>query len=243
MRGASAWLLSMIRVLFCRPCCVYKDTLCAGFLSWSCCFYSELQYQTRPMHRVALFFMLSPVDPMAPLISLGLPLLRLSAPRLVKYRPSIAAHAWQQSRSHRLSHQLAGDELYEKTTVTRIERDSAEMMLIESYSSIGFIINGDQVVGPCAQPSCPGASCSGTTMESMVASYKDVSLESLSLFHLLVPKIEILVLGTGDRVQRLDPAISRFMRQKGVALEVQDTVSNKKVVKIMGMLRKRITRL
>ncbi|XP_077132586.1 NADH dehydrogenase [ubiquinone] 1 alpha subcomplex assembly factor 3 isoform X1 [Ranitomeya variabilis] len=160
--------------------------------------------------------LLCPVDPMAPLISLGLPLLRLSAPRLVKYRPSIAAHAWQQSRSHRLS--PAGDELYEKTTVTRIERDSAEMMLIESYSSVGFIINGDQVVGPCAV-------LPRSILQWNVASYKDVSLESLSLFHLLVPKIEILVLGTGDRVQRLDPAISRFMRQKGVALEVQDTAN------------------
>ncbi|KAG8539155.1 hypothetical protein GDO81_021336 [Engystomops pustulosus] len=59
-----------------------------------------------------------------------------------------------------------------------------------------------------------------------VASYKDISLESLSLFHLLVPKIEILVLGTGDRVERLDPAIARFMRQKGVAMEIQDTVSD-----------------
>ncbi|KAG9483459.1 hypothetical protein GDO78_009398, partial [Eleutherodactylus coqui] len=56
-----------------------------------------------------------------------------------------------------------------------------------------------------------------------VGSHEDISVESLSLFHLLVPKIEILVLGTGSRVERLDPAITRFMREKGVAVEVQDT--------------------
>ncbi|XP_069822883.1 NADH dehydrogenase [ubiquinone] 1 alpha subcomplex assembly factor 3 isoform X2 [Dendropsophus ebraccatus] len=151
---------------------------------------------------------------MAPLALLGLPLLRLSAPRLVRCGPPIAAHAWQQSRSHRLS--PTGDELYEKTTVTRVERDSAEIMFIESYSASGFIINGDQVVGPCAV-------IPRSILQWNVASHKDISVDSLSLFHLLVPKIEILVLGTGDRVERLDPAITRFMRQKGVAIEVQDT--------------------
>ncbi|XP_056380769.1 NADH dehydrogenase [ubiquinone] 1 alpha subcomplex assembly factor 3 isoform X2 [Hyla sarda] len=151
---------------------------------------------------------------MAPLSSLGLPLLRLSAPWLVRCRPAIAAPAWQQSRSHRLS--PTGDEMYEKTTVTHVERDSAEIMFVESYSSLGFIINGDRVVGPCAI-------IPRSILQWNVASYKDISVESLSLFHLLVPQIEILVLGTGDRVERLDPAIARFMREKGVAIEIQDT--------------------
>ncbi|KAM3914643.1 NADH dehydrogenase [ubiquinone] 1 alpha subcomplex assembly factor 3 isoform 1-T2 [Leptodactylus fuscus] len=151
---------------------------------------------------------------MASLALFSLPLLRRSTPRLVKSGSAIAAQAWQQSRSHRLS--PTGDELYEKTTVTRIERDSPEMMFIESYSSSGFVINGDRVVGPCAV-------LPRSILQWNVGSHKDISLESLSLFHLLVPKIEILVLGTGDRVERLDPTISRIMRQKGVAIEVQDT--------------------
>ncbi|XP_075687852.1 NADH dehydrogenase [ubiquinone] 1 alpha subcomplex assembly factor 3 [Rhinoderma darwinii] len=151
---------------------------------------------------------------MAPLALLGLPLLRLSAPHLGKYGPAIAAHAWQQSRSHRLS--PTGDELYEKTTVTRVERDSAEIMFIERYSSLGFVINGDQIVGPCAV-------IPRSILQWNVGTFKDISLESLSLFHLLVPKIEILVLGTGNRVERLDPAIARFLRKKGMAIEVQDT--------------------
>ncbi|XP_066452891.1 NADH dehydrogenase [ubiquinone] 1 alpha subcomplex assembly factor 3 [Eleutherodactylus coqui] len=151
---------------------------------------------------------------MAPLTSLGLPLLRLSALHLVKSGPVIGAHAWQQSRSHRLS--PTGDEMYQKTTIMRLERDSPEVVFIERYSPTGFIINGNHVVGPCAV-------IPRSILQWNVGSHEDISVESLSLFHLLVPKIEILVLGTGSRVERLDPAITRFMREKGVAVEVQDT--------------------
>lgn len=35
---------------------------------------------------------------------------------------------------------------------------------------------------------------------------------------------EILVLGTGDRVERLHPAMLKQMRECGIAVEVQDTV-------------------
>ncbi|XP_075039680.1 NADH dehydrogenase [ubiquinone] 1 alpha subcomplex assembly factor 3 [Mixophyes fleayi] len=151
---------------------------------------------------------------MIPLVARGLPVLRTAATRWTKGGPAVTAHAWQQNRSHRLS--PTGDELYEKTTVTRLERDSSEMMYIESYNRHGFIINRDRVIGPCAV-------IPRSILHWNVGSYKDISVESLSLFYLLVPKIEILVLGTGDRVERLDPAILRLMRKKGVAVEVQDT--------------------
>ncbi|XP_018431583.1 PREDICTED: NADH dehydrogenase [ubiquinone] 1 alpha subcomplex assembly factor 3 [Nanorana parkeri] len=151
---------------------------------------------------------------MIPSTFLGLRLLRASAPRWIKHGSAITAPTWQQQRSHRLS--PTGDELYERTTVTHIERDSPDMMFVESYSRQGFIINGNQTIGPCAI--IPRA-----ILEWRVRSYKDISYESLSLFRLLVPRIEILVLGTGDRVERLDPNLLKLMRQNGVAVEVQDT--------------------
>ncbi|KAM9326729.1 NADH dehydrogenase [ubiquinone] 1 alpha subcomplex assembly factor 3 [Gastrophryne carolinensis] len=120
----------------------------------------------------------------------------------------------QQQRAHRLH--PTGDELYEKTNVTHLERDSPDIMFVESYSRNGFIINGDQIIGPCAI--IPRA-----LLQWDVGSYKDISYQSLSLFRVLVPKIEILVVGTGDRVERLDPELLKLMRQKGVAVEVQDT--------------------
>lgn len=156
----------------------------------------------------------SAVAIMIPATFLGLRLLRASAPRWMKYGSEITAPTWQPQRSHRLL--PTGDEMYEKTTVTHVERDSPEIMFVESYSRQGFIINGNQVVGPCAL--IPRA-----ILQWKVLSYRDISYESLSLFRLLVPRIEILVLGTGDRVERLDPKLLKIMRENGVAVEVQDT--------------------
>ncbi|NXR08792.1 NDUF3 factor, partial [Semnornis frantzii] len=62
-----------------------------------------------------------------------------------------------------------------------------------------------------------------SSVSPQIGSYKDVSHESLSLFWLLEPRIEILVLGTGDRVERLHPATLKQMRDCGIAVEVQDT--------------------
>ncbi|NWQ60367.1 NDUF3 factor, partial [Neopipo cinnamomea] len=64
---------------------------------------------------------------------------------------------------------------------------------------------------------------SATVVSLQVGSHRDISLESLSLFRLLEPHIEILVLGTGDRVERLHPAMLKQMRECGIAVEVQDT--------------------
>ncbi|NWW30788.1 NDUF3 factor, partial [Panurus biarmicus] len=58
-----------------------------------------------------------------------------------------------------------------------------------------------------------------------VGSHRDISHESLSLFRLLEPQIEILVLGTGDKVERLHPATLKQMRECGIAVEVQDTAN------------------
>ncbi|NWI12187.1 NDUF3 factor, partial [Crypturellus soui] len=64
---------------------------------------------------------------------------------------------------------------------------------------------------------------SAPALSPQVGSYLDISRESLSLFRLLEPRIEILVLGTGDRVERLNPDLLKHMRACGVAVEVQDT--------------------
>ncbi|XP_066473490.1 NADH dehydrogenase [ubiquinone] 1 alpha subcomplex assembly factor 3 [Tiliqua scincoides] len=120
----------------------------------------------------------------------------------------------QPQRGHRLT--PSDDELYQKTTVQRLERESPDIMFIEAYTNRGFTINGDSIVGPCAV--LPRA-----ILQWNVGTYKDITAESLSLFRLLEPRIEILVLGTGNRVERLDPAVLKLMRQCGIAVEVQDT--------------------
>uniref|UniRef100_A0A8B9CNH8 NADH dehydrogenase [ubiquinone] 1 alpha subcomplex assembly factor 3 n=1 Tax=Anser brachyrhynchus TaxID=132585 RepID=A0A8B9CNH8_9AVES len=89
-------------------------------------------------------------------------------------------------------------------------------MAAAGYSIRGFTISGSVVVGPCAV--LPRA-----ILQWNVGSYQDISFQSLSLFRLLEPPIEILVLGTGDRVERLHPAVVKQMRACGIAVDVQDT--------------------
>ncbi|XP_053146724.1 NADH dehydrogenase [ubiquinone] 1 alpha subcomplex assembly factor 3 [Hemicordylus capensis] len=120
----------------------------------------------------------------------------------------------QLQRGYRLT--PSDDELYQRTTIQRLERESQDIMFLEGYTSRGFTISGNIIVGPCAV--LPRA-----ILQWNVGTYKDITVESLALFRLLEPRIEILVLGTGTRVERLDPAVLKIMRQCGIAVEVQDT--------------------
>ncbi|XP_064523450.1 NADH dehydrogenase [ubiquinone] 1 alpha subcomplex assembly factor 3 isoform X2 [Pseudopipra pipra] len=106
--------------------------------------------------------------------------------------------------------------MYQRTRVTVLEPESPNIMFIEGYSNRGFTISGNVVVGPCAV-------LPRSILQWNVGSHRDVSHESLSLFRLLEPHIEILVLGTGDRVERLHSGMLKQMRECGIAVEVQDT--------------------
>ncbi|KAJ7317119.1 hypothetical protein JRQ81_003281 [Phrynocephalus forsythii] len=121
---------------------------------------------------------------------------------------------WQPQRGHRLT--PSDDELYQRTSIQRLERESHQILFLETYNSWGFTISGCKVMGPCAV--LPRA-----ILQWNVGTHKDITAESLSLFRLLRPQIEILVLGTGTKVERLDPAVLKLMRQCGIAVEIQDT--------------------
>nr|XP_038041951.1 NADH dehydrogenase [ubiquinone] 1 alpha subcomplex assembly factor 3 [Anas platyrhynchos] len=110
----------------------------------------------------------------------------------------------------------ADDELYQRTRVTVLKPESPGSAFIEGYSPRGFTISGSVVVGPCAV-------LPRTILQWNVGSWQDISFQSLALFRLLEPPVEVLVLGTGDRVERLHPAVLKQMRACGIAVEVQDT--------------------
>ncbi|XP_038552749.1 NADH dehydrogenase [ubiquinone] 1 alpha subcomplex assembly factor 3 isoform X2 [Micropterus salmoides] len=102
------------------------------------------------------------------------------------------------SRAHRLV--PSDDEMYQRTTVSVMQKEPGSGIMIHTYSSQGFNIDGNKV-----------------------GSYKDITEESVSLFHMLEPRIEILVLGTGARLERINPSVLALLRSKGIAVEVQDT--------------------
>ena len=54
-------------------------------------------------------------------------------------------------------------------------------------------------------------------------------LVKFDIFGLLFSSVhtEILVIGTGGRTERVDPKVLALMKAKGIAVEVQDTVSRR----------------
>ncbi|KAM7402129.1 hypothetical protein PAMP_017395 [Pampus punctatissimus] len=119
------------------------------------------------------------------------------------------------SRGHRLG--PSDDEMYQRTTVSVMQKEPGSGVMIHNYSSQGFTIDGNKVFGPCAV--LPPA-----ILQWNVGSHKEITEESVSLFHMLEPRIEILVLGTGARLERINPSVLALLKSKGIAVEVQDTV-------------------
>ncbi|CAL1609299.1 unnamed protein product [Knipowitschia caucasica] len=117
-------------------------------------------------------------------------------------------------RGHRLG--PSDDELYQKTTVSIMKKEQGSELMIQSYSSRGFNIDGNRVFGPCAI--LPPA-----ILQWKVGSHNDITEESVSLFHMIEPRIEILVLGTGAKVERIEPSVLALLKKKGIAVEIQDT--------------------
>ncbi|XP_054751429.1 NADH dehydrogenase [ubiquinone] 1 alpha subcomplex assembly factor 3-like [Lytechinus pictus] len=112
--------------------------------------------------------------------------------------------------------QPTDDEIYTRTTISLLSKESSDVPFISNYSIQGFTISGDKVYGPVAI--LPRSLVSWN-----IAGLHDIHEDSLSLFHLIEPSIEILVIGTGEAYHKLTPELHKFMRLKGIALEVQDT--------------------
>lgn len=91
--------------------------------------------------------------------------------------------------------------------------------MINSFSQFGFRLNNELViVGPMAL-------FSRTVMSWNVSNYEEINEDSLSLFCLLEPKVDVLVIGIGD--QSVTPDFSRkimkFMKKFAINVEVLNT--------------------
>ncbi|XP_024126356.1 NADH dehydrogenase [ubiquinone] 1 alpha subcomplex assembly factor 3 [Oryzias melastigma] len=118
------------------------------------------------------------------------------------------------SRAYRL--EPGDDDFYQRTSVSIMKKEADSGILIHSYGPAGFNVDGNRVFGPCAL--LPPA-----ILQWNVGSHADITEESISLFHMLEPPIEILVLGTGSKLQRIHPSVLALLKRKGIAVEVQDT--------------------
>jgi len=104
-----------------------------------------------------------------------------------------------------------------KTTVTILNDELDSPLMIDSYHEKGFRLNnGMTVLGPVAI--FPKSIFSWD-----VGSVTDITPESLALFGILAPKLDILVLGIGDFGNQVDASVIRFLREKKIGFEVLST--------------------
>ncbi|KAK4879470.1 hypothetical protein RN001_007616 [Aquatica leii] len=91
-------------------------------------------------------------------------------------------------------------------------------LLINGFSQVGFRLNNNMtVLGPMAI-------FPRTVLSWNVGTVKDITEESLSLFTILEPALEILVIGIGDRFDRhLQRSLFEFMKKYKMNVEILPT--------------------
>ncbi|GLJ21544.1 hypothetical protein SUGI_0399150 [Cryptomeria japonica] len=91
-----------------------------------------------------------------------------------------------------------------------------DLIRIEGCTDTGFVANGVQYEG------------SLICINNLILSWSprqlvDVTSDSLSIFQLLQPAPEILVIGSGKRSELVDPGIRNFLRTNGIKVESVDS--------------------
>jgi len=107
-----------------------------------------------------------------------------------------------------------------KTTVNILNEDSIGFNMIDSYSQRGFRLNDNTfIVGPSVI--FPTA-----VLRWNVTSAKNITMQSLSLFTLLQPKMDIIIIGHGEKPtvrDAIDVKVILGMKKKGYVIEVLPT--------------------
>jgi len=105
-----------------------------------------------------------------------------------------------------------------KLTIINDQKDGGRVHLpyIYKYSKVGFTIGRNKAIGSVAL--FPGG-----ILSWKVASYHQITPESLAVFPLIEPKLEILILGVGDKVVQVHKSVWDFAKANRIALEVMDT--------------------
>lgn len=92
----------------------------------------------------------------------------------------------------------------------------AGRQVIESYGNGGFLVSGQRFKGGVIV----GAN---ETQPWSVATFPDVTLESLAPIFALDPAPDILLIGCGAKMALPDPALRAALKTRGVSLETMDS--------------------
>ena len=110
-----------------------------------------------------------------------------------------------------------------KTTVTIVNKDMMGYLLVDAYSETGFRLSNEHFAyGPIALfPS--------TVLQWDVRNAADINEKSLSLFTILEPRLEVLIIGVGDDTlenrtsAELNRRVRALLQQKKINCEILPT--------------------
>ncbi|XP_031500732.1 uncharacterized protein LOC116264571 isoform X1 [Nymphaea colorata] len=100
--------------------------------------------------------------------------------------------------------------------INLIDRVNEEQLRFERFTDTGFTVNGVQYEGSLL--------CVGNMVLSWSPrKWSEVIPESLSVFQVLRPSPDILILGCGRNIQPVGPELQQFVRSIGMKLEAVDS--------------------
>ncbi|KAI4297246.1 hypothetical protein L6164_037141 [Bauhinia variegata] len=107
-----------------------------------------------------------------------------------------------------------GFSLYDQ--INLIDQVPEDQLRFQGYNDTGFTVNGVQYEGSLL--------CVGNLLLSWKPKkFSEVIADSLSVFQILRPIPEILILGCGRHIEHVDPELQRYIRSTGMKLEAVDS--------------------
>ncbi|KAK7386206.1 hypothetical protein VNO78_26250 [Psophocarpus tetragonolobus] len=100
--------------------------------------------------------------------------------------------------------------------INLIDQVPEDQLRFQGYNDTGFTVNGIEYEGSLL--------CVGNFLMSWKPKkFSEVTADSLSLFQVVRPIPEILILGCGRNIQHVDPELRRFIQSTGMKLEAVDS--------------------
>lgn len=112
--------------------------------------------------------------------------------------------------------ETGGEEL-KSATMTILNKEDDDFLYVEAYSQIGFrLSNGFRIIGPCVL-------FPRSVLHWGISGVDYISEESLSLFPLLEPKLDLLIIGIGDYGSKYNKNIIKYLRSYKINVEILPT--------------------
>ncbi|KAK2405974.1 NADH dehydrogenase ubiquinone 1 alpha subcomplex assembly factor protein (DUF498/DUF598) [Trifolium repens] len=100
--------------------------------------------------------------------------------------------------------------------INLIDNVPEDQLRFQGFNDTGFTVNGVEYEGSLL---CVG----NLIMSWKPKKFSEITSDSLSLFQIVRPIPEILIVGCGRNIQHVDPELRRFIRSTGMKLEAVDS--------------------